>query len=86
MNLDAAGVRRLQPQLARTILPEQTPIPDVAPNHLHAPVSSLLHDRPFRRSCNSRTRSMTGPQRMAREFRRVKSRARRQFLYHPRHV
>jgi hypothetical protein len=34
----------------RPILPKQTAIPDVAPDHLHAPVPGLLHDRPLRRS------------------------------------
>jgi hypothetical protein len=31
-------------QLSSVVFPEQTPIPHVAPDHMHAPVSGLIHD------------------------------------------
>ena len=45
----------LQPQLPRTVLPEQIPFPDVPPHHLNRHVPGLLHDAPFRRARNCRT-------------------------------
>lgn len=51
-----------QPQLPRAVLSEQTPIPNVPPNHLNAPVPGLVHDGPLRSPSNGRRRCMARPQ------------------------
>jgi hypothetical protein len=56
VQVDFAG-----PQLARTILPKQTAIPDISPHHLNAPVPRLVHDRPLRGPSNRGGGGVSGP-------------------------
>ena len=75
----------LKPQLPRAVLPEQAPVPDIPPDHLHPPVPGLIHDRLSVRP-RSRRSSRAGPQAVARILRCIKARAIREFLHHARHV
>lgn len=41
-------MERLQADLPRAVLPEQTPVPNVSPEHLHAPIPDLFHESKLR--------------------------------------
>jgi hypothetical protein len=61
----------LQTEFPRAILPEQTPVPDVAPYHLHAPMPGLVHERTFRSSSNRGRRGVPGTEGVSGEPRRI---------------
>jgi hypothetical protein len=61
----------LQSQLSPAILPEQTSVPNIASDHLHGSVPSLVHDGTLRGSCNRGSGSVACPQRVARVLGRI---------------
>jgi hypothetical protein len=72
----------LQSQLPGAVLPEQTPIPNVPPDHLHGAVDSLVHDRSFRRPSNRDANCVAGPKRVTGELGWIKVCPFRQLLDH----
>src|SRR5947209_2293001 len=59
---------RSEPQEARSVVAVPVAVADVAPQHGHAPMAGLLHNRPLRRALGRRFRRESRPQRVPGEL------------------
>src|ERR1017187_2420129 len=76
----------LETQFPRAVVPEQVAVPDIPTNHLNRAVSGLVHDGPFRRTCDSCGGGVSGPERVPGILGSVQTGTLRELLDDPSHV